>query len=132
MSWWLSRSSKVMPDPETRSRTVCETRTVVGVGERGDSGTDIDGDASDFSIGDLAFACVDPGADRHVELAHFLDDRSGAADRAGWAVETGEEAISGGVDLPAAEASESGPDTAMVFGDELRPAAVADFGSAGG
>ena len=64
------------------------TRNFARPGERTDPGTDVDGDATDLALHDLALPCVETGAEFEVELAHSVGHPAGAADgacaRAGW------------------------------------------------
>src|SRR6478609_10247239 len=80
---------------------------LVWVGESRDPGANVDGDAGDFAIGDLALASVNSGTDRHAQLTHLVDDRLRAANRPCRAVEAREEPIAGRVDLAASETRKS-------------------------
>ena len=116
-----------MPEPATRSFTVLETSTSPGCALRGDAGADVDGDPADLAVDQLALAGVQAGADLEAELAHRLGDRAGAADRPGRAVEGGEEAVAGGVDLLAAEPDQLAPDERVVALEQVAPAPVAEL-----
>ena len=102
----MSRSVNSMPVPATRSRTVCETTTSLRACLSGDAGTDGDGEPSDLTLVDLAFADVDPDSCFEADRANAVDDPLCCADRAGWPVEGREEAVAGAVALLPAEAAE--------------------------
>src|SRR5579864_8029772 len=88
----------------------------------------MDGDSPDLAVHELALAGVEAGAHLDSEPAHALRDRARAADRPRRAVEAREEAVTGRVELLAAEAGELGTDDPVVVGDELFPPAVAELG----
>jgi hypothetical protein len=48
----------------------------------GDAGADVDGDATDLAVDQLALARVEPGPHLDAEIAHRIRDSAGAADRA--------------------------------------------------
>ncbi len=75
----------------------------------------------------LALARVEADTHFDAELVHALADRRGAPDRPRWAVEGGEEGVTGGVELSAAEADELPPDEPVVRLDQLPPAGVAEL-----
>ena len=73
-------------------------------GLRGDARADVDGDAGDLVVAELALARVQPGADVEAELAHRVArSRARSGSRARRAVEGREEAVAGRVDLAAAD-----------------------------
>src|SRR6186713_3345859 len=93
---------------------------------RRDPRSDRDRDPRDLSVQQLAFACVQSGADFESELSHLLGDRARAPDRAGRPVERGEEPVARRVDLLAAETRELAAGELMVLGEQLAPASVTE------
>src|SRR5207247_6552789 len=81
--------------------------------------------AGDFVVHEFALARVQAGTYFESQLRHRLNDCAGASDRPCRAVEGGEEAITGGVHLPAAEARELAPDNRVVVPEQLTPGAIA-------
>ena len=75
---------------------------------------------------ELALARVQAGADLEAQRRDAVPERGCAADRACGAVEGGEEAVPGRVDLVAAEALELAADGNTVGLEQLAPAAVAE------
>jgi hypothetical protein len=59
---------------------------------------------------------------------HFLSDRLGAADRTGWAIETGEEAVACGVHLDAAVTDQLSANERVMLLQKLAPTAIAKLG----
>ena len=100
------RSSNSIPEPETRSRTVDGDEHLVGGGS-GDTRPDMDGDPRDLVAEQLALAGVKAGPELEPQVVRAVADRHGTADRAGGAVEGGEEPVASGVDLATAERSSS-------------------------
>ena len=70
-----------------------------GPGLGGHARADVHGDSPDLAIQSFALPRVQPRANLEAQVAHGVDDRSGAADRPRRAVEDREEAIPGGVQL---------------------------------
>jgi hypothetical protein len=54
-----------------------------GAGQAAHAGSDVDGDASDLAVNDIALAGVEPGADLDSEWSYRIGNRSGTADRPG-------------------------------------------------
>ena len=119
----LPRSSNSSPEPATRSLTVLETSTSPGPADVGDPGADVDGDAADLPVEELALAGVEPGAELDAERLDGLPDRLRAADRARRPVEAREEAVARGVDLAAPVAGEQAADDALCSRISSRQAA---------
>src|SRR5438552_3801789 len=65
------------------------------------------------------------GAHLEPELLYRLGDRAGATDRAGRAVEGGEEAVACGVELGPAKANQLAPDQGVMLRKQLAPAGIA-------
>ncbi len=65
-------------------------------GERCDPGSDTDCEAADFAVDRLDLTGMDARPDLDPERFHGGHDRLGAADRASWAVERGEQAVARG------------------------------------
>src|SRR5262245_29592862 len=84
-------------------------------------------DASDLSVHDLALTGVKAGAQLEPEFADARADRARAPNRARRAVEPGEEAVAGDVELRAPETDELAPDHGMVARQELAPGTVAEL-----
>ena len=117
---WTPWSSKVIPEPATRSFTVCDTST--------SPAPPAPKRAHQWrrrypppSVQQLAFAGVQADADLQAEFAHRLMDGQSTADRAGRSVEPGEEPVPGRILLYAVEPGQLPPDQRVV----LRPAAAA-------
>src|SRR5204862_5693863 len=121
------RSSNSTPAPATRSFTVCETSTSPP-SARAATRPDHDGEPGHFALVQLALADVNAGPDLQAELVHSLDDRLGAANRPGWAVEGREEAVAGGVPLLAPVPSQLAPHERVVPLEHLAPRAVSELG----
>src|SRR5207245_1380695 len=90
-------------------------------------GPDVHGDAADLAVHDLALAGVQARADLQAEPPHDLGDRAGTADGTGGAVEAGEEAVPGHIELGAAEAEELAANQRVVSLEEVPPGAVAEL-----
>jgi hypothetical protein len=103
---------------------VLETSTSPGGALGGDPRADVNSNAPDLAVHELALPGVEAGAHLDGEFAHALPDRASAADRSRGAVEACEESVSGRVELPAAEAGELGTDASVVAGDQPSPAPV--------
>ena len=89
-------------------------------------------DAANLPVDDLAFTGVHAGADLEPELVHAVGDRAGTSNRARGAIEAGEEAIPGSVELLTAEAEEFVTDERMMALEQLTPATVAEGGGSFG
>ena len=107
-----------------------ETSTSRAAGQPVHAGGDVDGDAADIAVEQLAFTSVKAGTDLQPELGKSVADRGGAADPARWAIEGREEAVPGALDLAAAEALELSADDSVVALEQVVPAPVAERGSA--
>src|SRR5581483_814781 len=82
-------------------------------------------DARDLSVGHFALAGVETGAYREVEIADAVDNRAGAANGPGRSVEGGQESVTCGVDLAAAESQQFAAYQRVVAFKHFAPAAVA-------
>ena len=89
------------------------------------AGGDVDRDAADIVVEQLAFAGVQARTDLQSELVEGIADGGRTADAACGAIESGEEAVSGAFDLPSAEAVEFPTDGAVVPFEQFVPASVA-------
>src|SRR5262249_9813903 len=92
---------------------------------RGDARPDVDGEPGDLVARELDLAGVEPGANVKTERVDAVAHRARAADRAGGAVERGENPVARGVDLAAPEAAELAPEDRVVPLEEIPPAAIA-------
>ena len=63
----------------------------------------MDHDAADVSVGDVAFACVEPDTNANISVTQRPSHRGRALDGASGRVEQDDEPVSGGLDFPAAE-----------------------------
>ena len=99
----LPRSSKPVPEPTTRSRTVRETRISPGAGLAEDPRGDVYGDPPDVVVQQFAFAGVDAGADLDAQCLGVSAQGLGAADGLRRAVERDEVAVAGALHHRAAE-----------------------------
>ena len=79
------------------------------LGERGNPGADVYGDAADVVSDQLALAGVNPGAQCQAEPILIGDRGASAPDRAGRTIERGEETVARSLDLLPPEAIERGP-----------------------
>src|SRR5512133_594203 len=94
----------------------------------GDSRADVDCDAADLAVDELAFAGEEAGADLKSEFADRFGDRAGAADGACGAVEACEESVAGDVEFGAAEADKLSADQRVMTLEQFPPGAVAELG----
>ena len=92
----------------------------------GDAGLCVNGDTAELLAYALALTGVQAGANLQTELADRFADRARRPNCPRRAVERGEEAVAGRVDLPPLEMLELFPDQPMVFLDQAAPAAVAE------
>src|SRR5438105_3634686 len=90
-----------------------------------EAGTEVHRHADELVSADLALAGVDTGAHLEAQRTRGLADGARAADRARGAVERGEEAVTGVVDLLAAEALQLRANGGMELFEELLPTSVA-------
>ena len=79
-----------------------------------DARPDVNGDTVHLAVDELALTGVQAGPNVDAEFPNGFGDCRGAADRACRAVERGEEAVSGGVELLAPEGNELVTDQRMV------------------
>jgi hypothetical protein len=89
----------------------------------------VHGYTGDLAVQHLTLARVESGAHVESELAHGVRDGTCATDCTRTAVEAGEEAIAGGVDLAAAEANQLSPHELVVPLENLAPRTVAQVGT---
>ena len=108
------RSRNSIPEPATRSLTVLETSTSPGSASAATQ-ADMHGYAADFAADKFTFAGVEAGAHVEAKFLHRRGDRAGAADRACWPVERGEEAIPSSVDLRPTESRELPPNQCVML-----------------
>ena len=80
----------------------------------GDAGADVNREAAQLGAHHFALAGVEPRAHVQAEGRDGVADRAGAAHRARRAIEGGEEAVAGGVDLATAVTFELAADHAVV------------------
>ena len=80
----------------------------------GDARPDVDRDASDLAVDELALPRVEAGANVDSEVAHRLSDLARAADPSRGTVEAREEAVARGVELASAEARKVPADDRVV------------------
>src|SRR5215203_4173447 len=125
LSWCLPRSANAMPEPATRSRTVCETRTSFAAAW-----------AATRAPMATAMPAILPSVISHSPV--WIPARVGspksarsavvarAPDRTRGAVKAREKTVAGRVDLAAAEPSQPRPDAPMMLADEFGPDAVSD------
>jgi hypothetical protein len=99
---------------------------LTGTGEALDARGEMDGDSGHVGAGDLAFAGVESGPDLQFEAPHAVADDPGALYRPAWRFEGGQEAVAGGLDLPALPDFELSSDQGVMALEDLPPAGVAD------
>src|SRR5437588_12042178 len=85
------------------------------------------GDAGDLTVDNFALPGVEAYADVESQPLDRIGDRASTADSPGRPVESGEESVAGGVDLPAAGAGQLAPDQRVVLLEQLSPRRVADL-----
>ena len=88
------------------------------------------GNTTDTAGDDLALAGVNAGANGDAECGNALDDLAARSHRTSRAVKRDEEAITGRVDLAAAEALDGTTDDGVMLCQEIVPGPVADPGRA--
>ena len=99
----VPRSANRMPEPETRSLTVLETRISPACAAEAMRAPVCTAMPCDLAARQLDLARVQAGPDLEAERAHGVADAAGAADRASRPVERREEAVAGRVDLAPTE-----------------------------
>jgi len=97
-------------------------------GERGDSGTDMDGHPGDVGTPDLNFAGVHTGSHLDAENPHRVDDGRRTFNGSTGAAEGGNKAVTRGVDLAPTEPIEFVADDVVVVVQEVSPPIVAEIG----
>src|SRR5437868_275289 len=97
-------------------------------GGASDSCAGVNRDSADLLVDPFDLSGVDAGADLQAKRAHGVDDSACVTDGSRGAVEGGEEAVPGGVDLLAPITTKQGADGLMVALDERFPGMVAVFG----
>ena len=100
--------------PATRSLTVCETSTSLGLADAATRAADRNGQAGDLSVVKLALAGVDASAHLETEITYAVDECLCTTNGPRWAVEGSEEAVARSVALLATEASQLSADDSMV------------------
>ena len=105
-----------------------ETRISPGLRQGLHPGGGVHRDAADVVAAELDLAGVGAGPDLDAERAEGGDDLDGAANGAGGPVEGGDEAVTGRVDLPTAEAGQLASHHGVVGVEERAPALVAEVG----
>src|SRR5437667_937302 len=106
---------------------------LVRAGEAHDARPDVNGDRGDAGLHDVELSGVKARADSDTKLMDTLDNRERAADRAGWPVEDGKEAVASSIDLSAAKTSELAANEAVMVADEGAPSCIAQLnGPTGG
>jgi hypothetical protein len=87
--------------PENESLDGAGDEHLVGLGERGDPYADVHRESRDRRAVALDLPRVQPGADLELEFIRGVASGAGSLDPAGGAIEGGEEAVAGGVNLGA-------------------------------
>ena len=118
-------SSKMRPDPATRSLTVCETSTWPARAFAADAGADVDRYPAWLAADDVALARVKTDADLDPRVRRSFAHSSRATDRGGWRRERREEPITSRIDLLASEAAELRAYEGIVLLEQIGPRAVA-------
>src|SRR5262245_25229810 len=99
-----------------------------GAGQTAHPGSDVDGDASDLAVDDIALAGVDSRADLDPKWPYRIDDCPGAADRPGWTVERSEEPITCSVHFLPPVAGQESPHRGVMAPDQVTPTPAAQIG----
>jgi hypothetical protein len=86
------------------------------------------GHADELVVQDLPRARVNADAYLDSQRLSGVNDRLGDAQRPRWAVEGGQEAVAGAVDLAAAEPGQFVADQPVVLGHQVPPSAVTEAG----
>src|SRR5439155_15678119 len=100
---------------------------LAGAGQGGDPGPHVDRQAGDLPAPALHLARVQAGPDLDAEAGYGIADGTCATDGPRRAVEGGEEAVSGRVDLHAAEPLEEPPDVRVMVLQQGPPPEVAEL-----
>src|SRR5436190_10247426 len=99
---------------------------LVRVGQGGYACPDVDRDAPDLVSHELDLPRVDPCPNLQPDRVDRVDDRPGATDRTGRAVEGRQEPVARGVDLHTAERAELLTEQSVVPFEQLPPRPIAD------
>jgi hypothetical protein len=94
-------------------------------GQRHHSGRDVDRDTADVAVALLNFAGVQPHPELEADAAQLVSERGRTTDPAAWAVEGGQNPITGGLDQLAAELLDQPPGQFVVHVQQLAPTPVA-------
>ena len=87
----------------------------------------MDGQAGHVLGLDFDLAGVQSGPDLDAELGDLIPDARGTADRPGWAVERGQDAIADRLHGTSAESLDLAPGQVIVLAEELPPAGIAQL-----
>src|SRR5262245_51255910 len=93
-----------------------------------DATCQMDGDAGEFGVAPFDFTSVDPDPDFQADLAGGVADRDSTADRAGGAVEGGEDPVAGELLLVTGEPGELAAYGVVVAVQDRTPGPVAERG----
>ncbi len=102
-------------------------QNLTGAGERGDPGPHVDRQAGDLPAPAFHLARVQARPDLDAEVGYGIADGTCAADGPRRPVDGGEEAVSSGVDLHAAESLEEPPDVRVMVLQQVMLSAVAEL-----
>ena len=105
---------------------------VPGLGCLKDPRGDMDGDACDVTIGELATTGVEPDFEVETQASDRGPEAQSTFDRLGRIVEDREEPVAGGLDLPSGEGVQLLADQGVVTGEDLTPPFVPEIGTARG
>ena len=100
---------------------------LAGAGKGRDAGTDVDGQTGDVVASKFDLTGVNPGSYVNVQRLQGISDGQGAFDGATGAVEGGQEAIAGVVNLPAPESLELLSDRSVVAFEQVPPTSVPEL-----
>ena len=124
LSWCSPRSLKVIPDPATKSATVLDTQTSPGCACDLDPRRDVDGDPGDVVAASFNLTGVQADAYVHAELARAVADGEPTLNRPRRTVEGGEDAVTGCLDVPTAEAMNLALGHAVVVVEQFAPTMI--------
>ena len=121
-------SSKVRPEPATRSFTVGGDEHLGWSRDRCHPSPDVDGDALDALIGEFDLAGVDARSDLDAELPKRGTDRKRAAYGSCRTIERGEEAVARRIAFDSSVGGQLSPDVLVVVHEQSLPGGIADLG----
>src|SRR5690242_2487153 len=103
---------------------------LLSVGQRSDSGSDVDGDPTDVVAAYLTLAGVKARSDVDPQPRDALVERGGTTYGARWPIEGRKETVAGVLDFSALEPGDLFTRHLVVASKQFAPASIAEFGGA--